>query len=99
MLGPLGLLGQSRRGGSQDGVELGTEGGGKARATLLLMSADGPPRERAGVGGGGEERDPDSHARWREGKMMIEGSAERGSRENSQEEPGSNPRRRGVQGT
>ena len=22
------------------------------------MSADGPPRERAGVGGGGEERDP-----------------------------------------
>ena len=46
-----GLL--AGRGVSWVGGELGTEGGGEARATLLLMSADGPPRERAGVGGGG----------------------------------------------
>lgn len=46
---PLGLLGQSpEERGSQDGVELGTEGGGKARATLLLMSADGPPQGELG---------------------------------------------------
>lgn len=61
----------------------------------MLMSADGPPRERAGVGGGGEERDPvTGEVKRRKDGDGVGGSGQRGSRENSQEEPGANPRRR-----
>lgn len=91
--GSPGSLGtQSPERGSQDGVELGTEGGGKARATLLLMSADGPPRGGWGRGGGEEEDRPRQSREVERGKDDDRGRARRGSRENSQE-PGSNPRR------
>lgn len=46
----------------------------------MLMSADGPPRERAGVGGGGEERDPVTREVKR-GKDGDGGGAGRGGAE------------------
>lgn len=54
--GSPGSLGTEPERGSQDGVELGTEGGVKARATLLLMSADGPRERELGRGRWGGKR-------------------------------------------
>lgn len=76
----LSLAGEARMGWSQRLQE-------GARVTLLLKSADGPPRERAGREWGevGRERPRQPHVRCREGKMVTEDSDE-GVRESRQGE-------------
>lgn len=95
-LGLLGLWGQSLKGEARMGCSWGLPE--RAWATLLLMSADGPPRENGGGRRGGE-RPRQPLALWGEGEMVTEASGESGREKSRQgEEPGPQPQEVGSGG-